>query len=92
MPLLNIPDELLELRASLRQFIDREVRPIEERTAGDPGDAGRSPAIREEVLKLRKRSAELGFYAMHMPEEVGGGRALVPRPGAAARGGARARA
>jgi hypothetical protein len=30
MPLIDIPDELLELRASLRQFIDREVRPIED--------------------------------------------------------------
>ena len=30
MPLLNIPEEVIELRNTLRDFIDREVRPIEE--------------------------------------------------------------
>lgn len=28
--------------------------------------------MREAGLTLRRRSAELGFYAAHMPEEVGG--------------------
>ena len=73
MPLLNIPDELLEIRASLRQFIEREVLPIEDAHREEIQERGTFSTIREEVLKLRKRSAELGFYAIHMPEEVGGG-------------------
>ena len=30
MPVRNVPEELVELRQSLRDFIDREVRPAEE--------------------------------------------------------------
>ncbi|HYU57045.1 MAG TPA: acyl-CoA dehydrogenase family protein [Actinomycetota bacterium] len=69
----SVPDELRELTESFRAFLEREVRPVEERFTEAlreeslPGDA------REEGLRLRRRSAELGFYAAHMPEEVGGG-------------------
>jgi alkylation response protein AidB-like acyl-CoA dehydrogenase len=73
MPLLNIPDELLELRSSLRQFIDREIRPMEDAHRQEILETGTFEALREERLKVRKRSAELGFYTLHMPEEVGGG-------------------
>jgi len=73
MTLLNIPDELVELRSSLRQFIDREVRPVEDAHRQEIVETGTFAALKEECLKVRKRSAELGFYALHMPEEVGGG-------------------
>jgi alkylation response protein AidB-like acyl-CoA dehydrogenase len=73
MPLLNIPDELLELRSSLRQFIDREIRPMEDAHRREILETGTFEALKEERLKVRKRSAELGFYTLHMPEEVGGG-------------------
>jgi alkylation response protein AidB-like acyl-CoA dehydrogenase len=72
MSLLNIPEELLDLRSSLRQFIDREVRPLEESHRQEIQETGIFQGIREERLKLRKRSAELGFWTLHMPEEVGG--------------------
>ena len=72
MILLDIPEELLDLRQTLREFIDREIRPLEE--AHRPGiqETGTFDTVREERLKLRKRSAELGFWTLHMPEEVGG--------------------
>ncbi len=73
MGLLNIPDELVELRSSLRQFIDREVRPIEDAHRQEIQETGTFETIKDENLKLRKRSAEVGFYGIHMPEEVGGG-------------------
>lgn len=73
MPLLNISDELIELRSSLRQFLDREVRPIEDAHRQEIQETGTFETAKEENLKLRKRSAELGFYSLHMPEEVGGG-------------------
>src|SRR6266516_950646 len=73
MPLLNIPEELLELRTSLRQFIDREIRPVEEAHRPEMQETGTFEAIVDERMKLRKRSAELGFWTLHMPEEVGGG-------------------
>src|SRR5438128_204945 len=73
VPLLNIPDELLQLRASVRQFIDREIRPLEESHRPEIQETGTFEGITDERLKLRKRSAELGFWTLHMPEEVGGG-------------------
>jgi acyl-CoA dehydrogenase len=71
--LLDIPEELIELRSALSHFIDREVRPIEDAHRQEIQETGTFGAIKEENLKLRKRSAELGFYTLHMPEEVGGG-------------------
>ena len=73
MPVLNIPEELIELRSSLKQFIDREVRPVEEQHRQEIQETGTFSAAKDESLKLRKRSAEVGFYGMHMPEELGGG-------------------
>jgi acyl-CoA dehydrogenase len=68
---IQIPDEFIELRSSLRQFIDREIRPVEEGFRQDIAD-GRYEGLKDERAKLRKRSAELGFWTLHMPEEVGG--------------------
>ena len=73
MPVLNIADELLELRSSLRQFIDREVRPLEESHRQEIQETGTYPGAKDDRMKIRKRSAELGFWTLHMPEEVGGG-------------------
>jgi len=71
VPLINIPEELVQLRSSLRQFLEREVRPVEESYRQDLLE-GRYDFVKEERRKLRKRSAELGFWTVHMPEEVGG--------------------
>ncbi len=73
MPLLNIPDELIELRSSLRQFLDREVRPIEDEHRQEIQETGVFEGLKDVRAKLRKRSAELGFWTLHMPEDVGGG-------------------
>ncbi len=73
MPLLNIPDELIELRSSLRQFLDREVRPIEDEHRQEIQETGVFEGLKDVRAKLRKRSAELGFWTLHMPEEASGG-------------------
>jgi alkylation response protein AidB-like acyl-CoA dehydrogenase len=70
---IAIPEELNELRVSLRQFLDREVRPIEEANQQEIQETGTFATIKEEQRKLRRRSAELGFFSLHMPEELGGG-------------------
>ena len=36
-------------------------------------ETGTFEAYKDERAKMRKRSAELGFFGLHMPEEVGGG-------------------
>jgi acyl-CoA dehydrogenase len=73
MSVIAIPDEILELRASVRQFIDREVRPLEERHVRELNEAGTYEGMPQDKLRLRQRSAELGFWTLHMPEDLGGG-------------------
>lgn len=64
----QLPPEVQELCSSLKGFIEREVRPLEE--------ANLEPEQDEVPLDLwqqvRHRSAELGFYAPNFPEEFGG--------------------
>jgi acyl-CoA dehydrogenase len=69
----SIPDDLQDLTSSFRSFLEREVRPVEERFRLDFERDDLTPDMREAALSLRRRSAELGFYAAHMPESVGGG-------------------
>ena len=68
----EIPEEYRDLLGSFRSFLDREVRPVEEVYAQKLQDDVFDDDMREEGLHLRRRSAELGFYAAHMPAEVGG--------------------
>lgn len=72
MSVIQIPSELLELRQSVRDFVDREIRPVEEQYAQELRETG-AIANAEEIRRgFRKKSAEIGFYGMHMPEDVGG--------------------
>jgi acyl-CoA dehydrogenase len=68
----SLPDDYRELLDSFRSFLDREVRPVEERFRQELTEDQPTEEMREAGLQLRRRSAELGFYAAHMPEEVGG--------------------
>jgi acyl-CoA dehydrogenase len=68
----SIPDEYQELLASFRSFLDRQVRPVEERFRPLLEADELTPEMDEAGLALRRSSAELGFYAGHMPESVGG--------------------
>src|SRR5690606_30664109 len=63
----TLPEELVLLRKTVKDFVDKELRPLEKGIE----EAGKADP---EVLKgLRKRAAELGIYAHNLPEEVGGG-------------------
>jgi alkylation response protein AidB-like acyl-CoA dehydrogenase len=68
-----IPSELLELRKSIRDFIERDVLPVEARYAQEYQETGFIEAGEEEKKKIRRKSAENGFYQLHMPEDLGGG-------------------
>jgi acyl-CoA dehydrogenase len=69
---IQIPSELIELRNSVRDFIEREIRPVEQKYAQEVQETGTIAEAEEERRKLRKRSVELGFYTLHMPENLGG--------------------
>jgi alkylation response protein AidB-like acyl-CoA dehydrogenase len=63
-----VPAEYAELQKDLESFIDRELRPLEEaELAPDRDDV--PVELRDRV---RRRSAELGFYAADFPEDLGG--------------------
>ncbi len=64
----SIPPEYAELQRNLVDFVDRELRPLEEEHL-DPEVDDIPVELRDRV---RRRSAELGFYAADFPEDVGG--------------------
>ena len=63
----SMSEEALLLVASVRRFVEQELCPLEEEV--ESKGVLESRKAREILLKSR----ELGFYAMNMPEEVGGG-------------------
>jgi alkylation response protein AidB-like acyl-CoA dehydrogenase len=63
-----IPDEYRELTRNLTDFVDRELRPLE----ASELDPERDDVPVELRDRVRRRSAELGFYAADFPEDLGG--------------------
>jgi acyl-CoA dehydrogenase len=69
----TVPEELTALRASFAAFLDREVRPVEESLREElDSPAPDRERLYEAAMAARRRSAEEGFYACYLPEEVGG--------------------
>ncbi|HEX6936805.1 MAG TPA: acyl-CoA dehydrogenase family protein [Actinomycetes bacterium] len=68
-----VPEELTALRSSYAAFLDREVRPLEEslRAELDSPTPDRE-LLYQAAMGVRRRSAQEGFYACYLPEEVGG--------------------
>ncbi|MFP5352955.1 MAG: acyl-CoA dehydrogenase family protein [Actinomycetota bacterium] len=64
----SIPDEYAELQRNITEFIDRELRPLEGSEL-DPEEDDVPVELRD---RIRRRSAELGFYAADFPEDLGG--------------------
>ena len=64
---LAIPHELLLVQDAVRQFVDRELAPLEAQVDRDDDV---DPALMRE---LRARAHALGFCGFNLPREVGGG-------------------
>jgi len=66
---------------NLEEFIEQEVKPIQDElgeTYSNPRlrcePSGRIvPEVIDAMEEIRRRSAEAGYYAMNLPEDVGGG-------------------
>ena len=65
---LELPEATRLMRDGFLDWVKRELAPLEEEQHIDP-DAGIPEAL---VRRVRRRSAELGYYSHHMPEAVGG--------------------
>ena len=68
----GIPDELVALRRSFASFLDREVRPLDEKVRDSVNAGVFDEPVREAALAVKRRACEEGFYAAHLPEEAGG--------------------
>jgi alkylation response protein AidB-like acyl-CoA dehydrogenase len=68
----GIPEELQALRESFGKFLEREVRPVEDAYVARLQQGELDAELQREGAKIRRRSCEEGFYAAHLPEEVGG--------------------
>ncbi len=68
----RIPAELEEVRSSFKAFLEREVRPVEESYRQQIQDDEWTDEMRDAAMDLRRKSAEIGYYGAHLPEEVGG--------------------
>jgi acyl-CoA dehydrogenase len=62
----SVSNEIELLLGSLRRFVEGEVIPCE-------AEVEESDAVTPRVAELRKKAQELGYFAMSMPVEVGGG-------------------
>jgi acyl-CoA dehydrogenase len=62
----GLSDEQQMIVETVREFVEREIYPHEERVER----TGEVPA--EVAAEIRRKTLELGFYACNFPEEVGG--------------------
>jgi len=77
----ELDEETRMICENLEAFIEQEVKPIQ----ADLGETYSNPRLRceangrlvdevvEAMAEIRRRSAEAGFYAMNLPEDIGGG-------------------
>lgn len=62
----NLPEELVQFRDSIRRFVDRELRPLEQQVA-------REGKLRDEALAaITAKARAAGFWMLEAPEELGG--------------------
>ncbi len=63
----SLPNEAQMLIATVKRFVEKELTPLED-------EIEKTNAIDPSVAEgLKRKARELGLWAMHMPEEAGGG-------------------
>ena len=68
----TIREEVRMVLDAHRKFVEQELLPLEKSEGLDKRDPDEE-LPRELVERVMRRSGELGFYGIHMPEDVGGG-------------------
>lgn len=80
MSAFDTGQEVRLTKKSITEFIDREIKPLEEEhkdlLVPDYRRLQEDGRLKEEALEVietvRRKSGDAGFYGMHMPESVGG--------------------
>jgi acyl-CoA dehydrogenase len=65
----TFPSEVTEARATVRDFLAKEVAPVEEQARNEQWDRD---AYRRAIGELREKARAAGVWLPHMPEEYGG--------------------
>ena len=70
----TFPPEIESVRLRVRQFVDGEVRPAEEKLRADRSDDERADRhnLVATIVSLRGKAKEWGLWLPHMPAEWGG--------------------
>lgn len=68
----SVREEVRMVLDAHRKFVEQELLPLEKSEGLDKRDPDEE-LPRELVERVIRRSGELGFYGIHMPEDVGGG-------------------
>src|SRR4029077_12734102 len=84
----TLPPDVEQIRQRVRDFMDAEVRPAEEKLAADAPDGvpDRKDVVRM-IIELRQKAHEWDVWLPHMPKEWGGLGLSVTRVGLLAGGG-----
>ena len=68
----DVRPEIEEVLAGIRAFIEREVKPLAEANPEITRSEEVGPEFYELCRQVQRKSVEAGYYAMSMPEDVGG--------------------
>jgi alkylation response protein AidB-like acyl-CoA dehydrogenase len=69
----DLSPEVSQVNEALRRFMNEEVLPLEERHKEETSEGRISPAVLELGAEIRRKSVQLGYYTLHIPEAMGGG-------------------
>lgn len=68
-----LPEEVRQLQGAIRKFLEREVLPMERENPETCAEGRFSRELHELGARIRRKSVDLGYYTLHMPEDLGGG-------------------
>ena len=69
----TLPEDIRQVRDAIKKFVDKAVLPVERERQDICGDGKFSKEVHELGAEIRKKSVELGYYTLHLPEALGGG-------------------
>jgi alkylation response protein AidB-like acyl-CoA dehydrogenase len=69
----NLTDEENQIREAIKKFMEREVLPLEQKKKDVIGEGRLTDEVMALGAQVRKKSVDLGYYTIGLPEEMGGG-------------------
>ncbi|MCP4682851.1 MAG: acyl-CoA/acyl-ACP dehydrogenase, partial [Desulfobacterales bacterium] len=67
-----LDEDVQMINEAIQRFLEKEVLPLEEKYKKDLWAGRFNDRVLELGAEIRKKSVELGYYNLHMPESLGG--------------------